>query len=62
MSNGTGDIATQIKSVFNFRKKLIDEKRRKKYWFFAFTCIALLAFAIAYYSKDIIAEYDLKHQ
>lgn len=62
MSNGTGDIATQIKSVFNFRKKLIDEKRRKKYWFFAFSGIALVAIAIAYYSRDVITEYNQKHE
>lgn len=62
MSNGTGDIATQIKSVFNFRKKLIDEKRRKKHWAIAFLGIAFVAVAIAYYSRDIIDEYSLKHQ
>jgi len=62
MSNGTGDIATQIKSVFNFRKKLIDEQRRKKYWVISFLGIAALAIAIAYYSRDTIAEYNLKHQ
>lgn len=62
MSNGTGDIATQIKAVFNFRKKLIDEKRRKKNWVLAFTGITLTAFAIAYYSRDVIEEYNIKHQ
>lgn len=62
MSNGTGDIATQIKSVFNFRKKLIDEKRKKKHWTIAFACIAIAAVVIAYYSRDTIAEYNLKHQ
>ena len=62
MSNGTGDIATQIKSVFNFRKKLIDEKRRKKYWVGAFMGIAIVAIAIAYYSRDTISEYNQKHQ
>ena len=62
MSNGTGDIATQIKSVFNFRKKLIDEQRRKKYWVISFLGIAALAIAIAYYSRNTIAEYNLKHQ
>lgn len=62
MSNGTGDIATQIKSVFNFRKKLIDEKRRKKTWAVAFLGIACMAVAIAYYSKDTIIEYNQKHQ
>lgn len=62
MSNGTGDIATQIKAVFNFRKKLIDEKRRKKNWVLAFTGITLVAFVIAYYSRDIVTEYRLKHQ
>jgi len=62
MSNGTGDIATQIKSVFNFRKRLIDEQRRKKYWVISFLGIAALAIAIAYYSRDTIAEYNLKHQ
>lgn len=62
MSNGAGDIATQIKAVFNFRKKLIDEKRRKKNWVLAFIGITLVAFAIAYYSKDVIEEYDVKHQ
>lgn len=62
MSNGTGDIATQIKSVFNFRKKLIDEKRRKKQWAIAFLGIAIIAVGIAYNSRDIISEYNLKHQ
>ena len=62
MNNGTRDIATQIKSVFNFRKKLIDERRRKKYWVISFLGIAALAIAIAYYSRDTIAEYNLKHQ
>lgn len=62
MSNGTGDIATQIKSVFNFRKKLIDEKRRKKNWAIAFASIAIIAVAIAYYSRDTIEEYNAKHQ
>lgn len=62
MSNGTGDIATQIKSVFNFRKKLIDEKRRKKYWFFAFSSIAIIAIGIAYYSRDIVEDYNQKHE
>ncbi|MBO5143451.1 MAG: hypothetical protein J6C46_10790 [Clostridia bacterium] len=62
MSNGTGDIATQIKSVFNFRKKLIDEQRRKKYWAISFLGIAIIAIVIAYYSKDTITEYNLKHQ
>ncbi len=62
MSNGTGDIATQIKSVFNFRKKLIDEKRKKKTWTVAFLSIACIAVAIAYYSKDTITEYNEKHQ
>lgn len=62
MSNGTGDIATQIKAVFNFRRKLIYEKRRKRNWVFAFGGITLFAFAIAYYSRDIITEYNLKHQ
>lgn len=62
MSNGTGDIATQIKSVFNFRKKLIDEKRRKKTWTVAFLGIACIAVAIAYYSRDTITEYNEKHQ
>ena len=62
MSNGTGDIATQIKSVFNFRKKLIDEKRKKRTWTVAFLGIACIAVAIAYYSKDTIAEYNEKHQ
>ena len=62
MSNGTGDIATQIKAVFNFRKKLIDEKRRKKNWVLAFTGITIAAFVIAYYSRDVVDEYNLKHQ
>ena len=62
MSNGTGDIATQIKSVFNFRKKLIDEKRRKKQWAIAFLGIAIVAVIIAYYSRDVVAEYNVKHQ
>ena len=62
MSNGTGDIATQIKSVFNFRKKLIDEKRKKKQWAIAFLGIAIIAVGIAYNSRDIISEYNLKHQ
>jgi len=62
MSNGTGDIATQIKSVFNFRKKLIDEKRKKKTWTIAFLSIACIAVAIAYYSKDTIKEYNEKQQ
>ena len=62
MSNGTGDIATQIKAVFNFRKKLIDEKRRKKNWILAFAGITLAAFAIAYYSRDVIEEYNIRHQ
>lgn len=62
MSNGTGDIATQIKSVFNFRKKLIDEKRRKKQWAVAFGGIALIAVFIAFNSKNIVDEYNEKHE
>lgn len=62
MSNGTGDIATQIKAVFNFRKKLIDEKRRKKSWTIAFVGITIAAFVIAHYSRDTITEYHEKHQ
>ena len=62
MSSGTGDIATQIKAVFNFRKKLIHEERVKKIWFGAFAGIALFCIAVTHYSKNTIVTYHEKHQ
>ncbi len=43
MSNGTGDIATQIKAMFNRRHDLIKEKKKKK----IITIVALVIFLIA---------------
>lgn len=43
MSNGTGDIATQIKALFNRRKDLIKEKKKKK----IITIIASIVLVIA---------------
>ena len=43
MSNGTGDIATQIKAMFNRRQDLIEEKKKKK----VILIIACVVFFIA---------------
>lgn len=61
MSDGTKDIATQLKAMFNIRKQLINEQKRKKFWTCSFLVIAISAIVIAYYSKDIINQYNLKH-
>ncbi len=62
MSNGTGDIATQIRSVFNFRRKLIKEKKKKTTFIMIAVLFALTAFAITHYSTDVIAQYYAKHK
>ena len=45
MSNGAGDIATQIKAMFNRRIDLIKEKKKKKY----FIAIAIVGVLVAGY-------------
>ena len=60
MSNSTGDIATQIKAMFNRRKDLINEKKKKK----VFLIVAIIALIIAggfgIYSKVMSNNYSLK--
>lgn len=59
---GRADIATQIRSVFNFRKSIIKHQRHKR--ILITTCAVLLLgmLGVVYYSKDTIAEYVAKHE
>ncbi len=60
MSNGAGDIATQIKAMFNRRVDLIKEKKKKKY-FIAIAVVALvIAGFFAVYSFTLADEYELR--
>ena len=56
------DIATQIRSVFNFRKSILKHEKHKKILIFACSALLLVAIGVAYYSRDTIAEYAKKHQ
>ncbi len=59
---GRADIATQIRSVFNFRKSIIKHKRHKK--ILIITCCSLICIAggILYYTNNTVAEYAVKHE
>lgn len=55
------DIATQIKATFNFRKAMIKNKKRLKILVSACVILVIGIGAISYYSKDIVVEYNEKH-
>lgn len=60
MSNSTGDIATQIKAMFNRRKDLIKEKKKKKILLVIAIVALVLAGGFGIYSKIMSNNYSLK--
>ncbi len=60
MSNGTGDIAMQIKAFIKRRTDLNKEKKRRKI-FFAIACVGVVvALGIWIHSRIVIDDYSLK--
>jgi len=62
MASYLGDIAPQIKAVFNSRKALIKEKKKKKIFIFVAVGLVGVIFIISINSKNIIKEYDIRHE
>lgn len=56
------DIATQIKATFNFRKNMIQNKRKLRILITTCVILVIAVAGISYYSKDIIVEYTAKHE
>ncbi len=56
------DIASQYKSIFNFRKK--ERKHKRIITYISLICLALVLGigGVAYYSKDTVDEYAKKHE
>lgn len=59
---GRADIATQIRSVFNFRKSIIKHKRHKKILIVTCCILVCIAGGVLYYSNDTVTEYAVKHE
>ena len=60
MSNSTGDIATQIKALFNRRKDLIKEKKKKTVFVIVAVIAVVIAGGFAIYSHLVEDNYSLK--
>lgn len=58
---GSGDIATNIRAVFNFRRNEIKHKKHKKFLFGSLIIACATTAGFAYYSKDIETSYIEKN-